>query len=268
MNGKHHLKRLTRSGWGILGGVIAIGAAAAAAGAAPSTLTPWSNSEPGTTTTAAPIVTVAHDQVTDGHPSTVATTPVTTPPTEPATTQPATTQPETTQPATTQPASAEPATTQPASAEPARTEPATTQPASTAPPTTHHESPPTTASVPPLAPTEPAPLTPEPGPAAPVSDNVVPAGLSLACTTAPADSGTNVSCEWSGPIPAAFAKFVLLRGNGGATGRVPFQSTDASAHQFVDIALAPGNYSYVLVALDGSSKPLVHSNMVPITISG
>ena len=92
----------------------------------------------------------------------------------------------------------------------------------------------------------------------------------MSCETTAVDGGTStdVSCEWAGAIPAGFAKFVLLRGNHGTTGRVPFQSTDPSAHQYVDLAAAPGSYTYVVVALDAAAKPLVHSNMVPITIPG
>ena len=282
MNGNQRLRRLARSGWGIVGGVIAIGAAAAAAGAAPSTLTPWSSNEPAATTSTAPAVTIPHEQVTNGHPSTVVTL-------EPATTAPATTSPATTAPATTAPASSELATTapttEPASTEPASTPPSTppAPPAPTTPPSadagsagsgsTGHEPAPVTPKVPPTTaapePTpEPAPPAPAPSPAPPVSDNVVPAGLLLSCNPSSTESGFNVSCEWSGPIPAGFAKFVLLRGNQGTNGRVPFQSGDPSAHAFVDMALAPGTYTYVLVALDAAGKPLVHSNMVPISSPG
>ena len=81
-------------------------------------------------------------------------------------------------------------------------------------------------------------------------------------------TGSNVVCNWSGATPAGFAKFLLLRGNGGAKGRVPFSSSSSAVNHFDDAAVQPGNYTYVLVAVDANSKPLVHSNMVPITITG
>ncbi len=92
----------------------------------------------------------------------------------------------------------------------------------------------------------------------------MPGGLSLSCTLAT----STVTCDWSGPTPAGFAAFVLLRGNGGSSGRVPFRSSDASASHFVDTSVPTGSYTYLIVALDGTQNPLVHSNMVPITVSG
>jgi hypothetical protein len=92
----------------------------------------------------------------------------------------------------------------------------------------------------------------------------VPTGLSLSCVP----TGSNVDCDWSGATPAGFAKFLLLRGNGGAKGRVPFSSSSSAVSHFDDAALQPGTYTYVLVAVDANNKPLVHSNMVPITMTG
>ena len=261
-------QRLAKSAYGIVGGVIAIGAAAAAAGAAPAALTPWSSNEAPATTAAAPVTTIAtggaSEPLVDGHPLTVVTTATpepTTPVTPPATTPVATT-PVATTPVATTPVAKE--------AAPEPTPSPVEVPASTPPP-----APPTTATH-----AEPAATSPatSPGPSAPpnppapattaatlVSDNVVPAGLSLSCNAATSASGTDVNCEWSGTIPAGFAKFLLLRGNQTATGRVPFQSGDPSAHHFTDVALAPGTYTYVVVAVDGAGTPLVHSNMVAIT---
>ena len=257
-------QRLAKSAYGIVGGVIAIGAAAAAAGAAPAALTPWSSNEAPATTAAAPVTTIAtggaSEPLVDGHPLTVVTT-ATPEPTTPVT-PPATTPVATTPVATTTPVAKE--------AAPEPTPSPVEVPASTPPP-----APPTTATH-----AEPAATSPatSPGPSAPpnppapattaatlVSDNVVPAGLSLSCNAATSASGTDVNCEWSGTIPAGFAKFLLLRGNQTATGRVPFQSGDPSAHHFTDVALAPGTYTYVVVAVDGAGTPLVHSNMVAIT---
>ncbi|MCU1400955.1 MAG: hypothetical protein JWN62_4064 [Acidimicrobiales bacterium] len=92
----------------------------------------------------------------------------------------------------------------------------------------------------------------------------MPAGLSLTCSLA----GADVTCDWSGPTPAGFAKFLLLRGNGGSTGRVPFQSADPAASHLVDAAVPAGSYTYLIIVVDAANKPLVHSNMVPITVTG
>jgi hypothetical protein len=92
----------------------------------------------------------------------------------------------------------------------------------------------------------------------------VPGGLSLSCVLA----GADVTCDWSGPTPAGFARFLLLRGEGGAQGRVPFQSSDPSASHLVDPSVPTGSYTYLIIAVDAASKPLVHSNMVPITVAG
>jgi len=272
-------KHLTRSSYGLIAGVLAAGAAAAAAGAAPSSLNPWSDEPartdvPTTTVAVEPSssVVVTTPAAPSGHePETTSATAVE--PTEPATTTPAPTDPATTQPAITEPATTMPATTVPAPTE--HHDPATTTPAATAPSEVETSTP---ATEPPAAePTTPAtaepaatspPSTAPATTTAPKPDNSVQLGLSMSCNASSNSGVTDVACNWSGPTPAGFAKFVLLRGNGGATGRVPFMSTDPSSSSFVDSALAPGSYTYVLVALDSASKPLVHSNMVPITVGG
>ena len=168
--------------------------------------------------------------------------------TEPSSTQSATTAPATTQPATTQPAPIEPATTQPVIHEQVSTAPVTTQAAA-------HEP----------APTEPAPTEPSPT-AAPTTtefhDTVVALGLSLSC----AAEANTVTCHWSGSVVPGFAKFLLLRGDGGAKGRVPFQSTDPGASVAVDADVPTGSYSYLVIAVDANGKALVHSNPVMIQI--
>ena len=68
-----------------------------------------------------------------------------------------------------------------------------------------------------------------------------------------------------GEIPG-FARFLVLRGNGGSQGRVPFQSTDPNASVAIDVNVPAGSYSYVVVAVDGNAKTLVHSNPVFIQI--
>ena len=114
---------------------------------------------------------------------------------------------------------------------------------------------PTTTAAP-TADTTPAPTTTE------FHDTVVPLGIALQCTVV----GSTVTCNWSvGDIPG-FAKFLLLRGNGGSQGRVPFQTTDPDANHAIDSGVPAGSYSYLVVALDGNGKTLVHSNPVIIQI--
>jgi len=173
----------------------------------------------------------------------VATTPVTdTPVTDAPTTVPAVTTPAATEPsAQTEGTDHAPTGTQPASTEPASTEPPTVPPSSDAPATTE-------------------------GPKATTSDGrpdtYVPLGIDLACTV----QNTDVQCSWSGSVADGFAKFLLLRGNGGAKGRVPFMSSDPSANSYIDPSVPAGSYSYVVVEIDANGKTLVHSNPVFITI--
>ncbi len=125
-------------------------------------------------------------------------------------------------------ASPEPASTDPASTAPATTEPATTEPATTAPLTT------------------------------PRPDTPVPQGIELGCAVQDAA----VSCSWSGGVVPGFSRFLVLRGDG----RVVFMSGDPAANGYIDQSVPAGSYSYVVVAVDGNSKALVHSNPVFVQI--
>ena len=127
--------------------------------------------------------------------------------------------------------------------------------------------PPTVPGPAPLAADEPTTTaTAQPEPPAPTTtefhDTVVPQGISLSCTA----EGGSVSCAWSSPDVPGFARVMLLRGNGGTKGRVPFQSNDSSAVSYIDPNVPAGSYSYVVVILDGNSHMLLHSNPVLITI--
>jgi hypothetical protein len=146
--------------------------------------------------------------------------------------EPATTELTSSEPATTDaPVATEPVTTEPVTTEPVTTEPATTEPATTTPTTVFHDTP-------------------------------VPQGIELHCSA----EGATVSCSWSvGDIPG-FARFLLLRGNGGAQGRVPFQTTDPDARHAIDAPVPAGSYSYVVIALGTNGSTLVHSNPVYLQI--
>jgi len=221
---------------------VSAGAAAAATGHAP-----WSDAAPGVVepsptepaATDAPVVTdAALPAVTDA-PADV----VTTPDGQPAVTDAPATEPGSptttaTADSTTEPTTAN--TTEPTM--PTITAPAVTEPPATAAPTT--------------SPTTAAPTTTE------FHDTPVPLGISLTCTV----DGNNVTCHWSGGQIPGFARFLLLRGNGGSQGRVPFQSTDPNAAVAIDANVPVGSYSYVVVAVDGNAKTLVHSNPVFIQI--
>lgn len=105
-------------------------------------------------------------------------------------------------------------------------------------------------------PEQPAPTTTE------FHDTLVPQGISLICTA----TGGTVSCSWSSPDVPGFARVLLLRGDGGTQGRVPFQSNNSSSVSYIDPNVPAGSYSYIVVVLDGNSLTLVHSNPVLITI--
>jgi hypothetical protein len=79
--------------------------------------------------------------------------------------------------------------------------------------------------------------------------------LRLACTGGrSADIGAT-KCEWSPSHSPAFARYVLWRQDPGATQRrVVFQTTDVTMTQFYDKPLAPGTYTYGVLALDGANK--------------
>ena len=133
-------------------------------------------------------------------------------------------------------------------------------------PTAHATTVPVTEPSPPAAlePTTTAAAVPEaPAPTTTESHDAVPQGISLSCTNV----GGSVSCSWSSPDMPGFARVMLLRGNGGPQGRVPFQSSDASSVSYIDPNVPAGSYSYVVVVLDGNSHTLVHSNAVLITIA-
>ena len=108
--------------------------------------------------------------------------------------------------------------------------------------------------------TEPAPAEPSTTMAAPPTtvrvDTPVPEGIVLTCSAA----GSTVTCNWSGGVVPSFAKFLVLRGDGGPRGRVPFQSNDPGTTSFIDNGVPVGSYSYVVVSVDGNNKNLVHSN--------
>jgi hypothetical protein len=112
----------------------------------------------------------------------------------------------------------------------------------------------------------PAPPSTTPPPTSPKNDSVVPQTLGLACTLDGDASANTVSCSWSGGAVAGFVRYLVLRGNAGGKGRVPFSSTDPAASSFEDSGLAAGQYSYVVVELDSSDKALSHSNPVSIVI--
>lgn len=213
----------------LLIGIVAAGAAATAAGAAPASITPWGDHSNGvvvladpTTTVESPTATTIHHETTTALKS------------EPTTTAPATTQPVNTQPTPTQPASDLPS------------EPSPVEPPAAAPPAS-----------PLIAPPEPAPTT---------TEVRTLATLQLSCAVV-GELLNHVSCEWSGQVPDGFVRYLVLRGNQTAKGRVPFSSTDPTAHTFTDEPLAPGSYSYVVVVIGSSGKSLAHSNLVPIVIA-
>ena len=136
-------------------------------------------------------------------------------------------------------------------------EPASTEPASTEPPT--------------VPPSSDAPATTTPAPKATTSDGrpdtYVPLGIDLACTVQdPTAQVSAVECTWNGAVVDGFAKFLLLRGNGGAKGRVPFMSSDPAANACIDASVPAGSYSYVVVEIDANGKTLVHSNPVFVQI--
>ncbi len=212
----------------ILIGIVAAGAAATAAGAAPATLTPWSDHH--------------NDKVVISADSTTTTAEL----------------------ATTTTMHVEPTTVAPT--------PPTTHAEPSAPPTTPHVEPAPRVE-PPLPPTTPAPHAVEPTlppphePPAPATTEVhTPATLDLTCVVA-GEHLNRVSCEWSGPIPDGFVRFLLLRGVQSEKGRVPFNSEDPTAHSFLDEVLPPGSYSYVVVIIGPASTSIAHSNLVPITIA-
>ena len=213
----------------LLIGIVAAGAAATAAGAAPASITPWGDHSNGvvvladpTTTVEAPTATTIHHETTTSLKS------------EPTTTAPATTQPVNTQPTPTQPASDLPS------------EPSPVEPPAAAPP-----------ARPLIAPPQPAPTT---------TEVRTLATLQLSCAVV-GELLNHVSCEWSGQVPDGFVRYLVLRGNQTAKGRVPFSSTDPTAHTFTDEPLAPGSYSYVVVVIGSSGKSIAHSNLVPIVIA-
>lgn len=205
-----------------------------------------------------PIVTAAPTTTTPPpttqHPKPVEPPATTAPPqpSEPSTTAEA---PNPVEPATTstvaKPAEPPATTAAPKPAEPATSEASTTTPPSTTNPSTTPPSttPPSTT----LAPT-------------PHNDSVVPQTLGLSCVLSGDAAANTVSCSWSVSAALGFYRYLLLRGNGGGTGRVPFSSTDPSAGSFVDSGLAAGQYSYVVVELDQAGKTLVHSNPVSIVV--
>ena len=213
----------------LLIGIVAAGAAATAAGAAPASITPWGDHSNGvvvladpTTTVESPTATTIHHETTTALKS------------EPTTTAPATTQPVNTQPTPTQPASDLPS------------EPSPVEPPAAAPP-----------ARPLIAPPQPAPTT---------TEVRTLATLQLSCAVV-GELLNHVSCEWSGQVPDGFVRYLVLRGNQTAKGRVPFSSTDPTAHTFTDEPLAPGSYSYVVVVIGSSGKSIAHSNLVPIVIA-
>jgi hypothetical protein len=171
------------------------------------------------------------------------------------------------EPAVTVPPVTEPASTEPTTIAVATTAaPTTSAPAATEPPVGAPVTEPKHAAPPPTAP----PVTDAPVPESPASeppstsrpDTVVPEGIHLECVA----TGADVTCQWSGGVVDGFAKFLLLRGDGGAKGRVPFMSADPSSAGYIDHGVPPGSYSYVLVTVDVNSHALVHSNAVFITI--
>lgn len=121
-------------------------------------------------------------------------------------------------------------------------------------PTTSAAAEPTTTAA--TVPEQPATTTSE------FHDTPVPQTISLSCSVA----DNAVSCSWSSPDMPGFARVMLLRGNGGTQGRVPFQSNSSSSVSYIDVNVPSGSYSYVVVVLDGNSHTLVHSNPVYITI--
>jgi hypothetical protein len=144
-------------------------------------------------------------------------------------------------------------------------------PEPTVPATTVHKPEPTTtthAPEPAPAPVEPstttAPRVSEPAPT--TTEVHTPATLELSCTLI-GDAHNQVTCEWTGPIPDGFVRFLLLRGNQTAKGRVPFNSTEATAHTFTDEPLPAGSYSYVVVIIGSTGVSIAHSNLVPIVIA-
>lgn len=218
----------------LLIGIVAAGAAATAAGAAPASITPWGDHSNGvvvladpTTTVESPTATTIHHETTTALKS------------EPTTTAPATTQPVNTQPVNTQPTPTQPASD-------VSSEPSPVEPPAAAPPAS-----------PLIAPPQPAPTT---------TEVRTLATLQLSCAVV-GELLNHVSCEWSGQVPDGFVRYLVLRGNQTAKGRVPFSSTDPTAHTFTDEPLAPGSYSYVVVVIGSSGKSIAHSNLVPIVIA-
>ncbi len=213
----------------LLIGIVAAGAAATAAGAAPASLTPW-----------------------EGHAGEVAFSH------EPTTTvaEPTTTTPHEAPPTTVH---HEPATTSPTSTTPTSTHlphelPALSPPPQTPAPEQSVMEPPTTPAAPPV---EPAPTT---------TEVHAPATLQLSCI-AGGELLNQVSCEWTGSVPDGFVNYLLLRGNHTAKGRVPFSSTDPTVHTFTDETLPAGSYTYVVVVIGTTGTSIAHSNLVPIVIA-
>lgn len=132
--------------------------------------------------------------------------------------------------------------------------PPTTEPPTVVPSTTPEA---TTTAPEPATPGTAVPDTPAPDTTV-RRDTFVPQGIELHCAV----DGTTVTCEWSGAAVEGFAKVLVLRGDG----RVVFISTDPSAAGYIDQAVPAGSYSYVVVAIDGNSKTLVHSNPVFVQI--
>lgn len=229
----------------VIVGMVAALAAATAAGAAPSTFTPWSDHHEPTAASQTtllgtePTIAATSTTVLKGPGDTTTAVPAPTS-TEGSNHEPSTTvAPQVPPPTSTQPASVEPPHTMPPPPPPSTTLAPHTEPSTTL--AGAHETPPSTTEV------------------------KTPATLQLACTIV-GEHLNNVDCEWTGPVPAGFSRFLLLRGNQTAKGRVPFASGDPSAHSFIDLAVPAGSYTYVLVVVDASGKSIAHSSLIPITI--
>ncbi len=237
--------KLTSHRRAVLIGVVAALAAATAAGAAPASFTPWSG----------------HDELTSTNESTSPATESTTlgtttslPQTLPGETSTVPT------PTSTEGFNHEPSTTV-ASHEPS---PSSTEPSHSEPP--HTVAPPTEPSTTLATHMEPATTAPSPQEPPPSTTEVkTPATLQLACAVV-GEHLNSVDCEWSGPVPAGFSRYLLLRGNASEKGRVPFSSEDPLAHAFVDSSVAADSYTYVIVVIDAGGKSIAHSALVPITV--
>lgn len=226
-------------------GMLAALVAATAAGAAPASFTPWSDHQgpalSGETTGAAnepptPGSTTTESAASSGETSTVPT------------------------PTSTEGSGHEPSTTletqgpSPSSTEPAHSEP------------THTVAPPTEPSTTLATNTEPATTLPIPLEPSPSTTEVKTlATLQLSCVIV-GEHLNNVACTWSGAVPSAFSRYLLLRGNAAEKGRVPFSSGDSSAHSFLDLSVPVGSYTYVIVVIDAGGKSIAHSSLIPITI--